>query len=248
MQAKHFWQSMHNLSKITEIINKKRLESSDRDNIAIQPKIEKKVILDIGRSREQNLIHLREVLLNKNLYELFAYIISDMYRHNFRTVSILDIDVHKHIYDENELDLLENVDLMEHSFDMFNRMHQYIIDGKMGYGQFVDYFFLIALAHDCGKSKVIQELYELSPEIGHHEKSALYLQERILDAGKRFTPGESETLRVVVNAIKEHHDDVLEIEVVPTELEENKDNELQTIILNCFKDVHTKQRKFELMN
>lgn len=248
-RAKDFWAGMNNISKITKMIIKKR-EQSAYHNTIVQPEISNKsAILDLTKTRDQNLFQLKNVLVNTNLFELFAYIFSDMYRYNFSQVSSLDTDVHKNLYDESELNLLQEVDLMSHSCNMFNQMYLYM-QNKRTYGAFVDYFLLFALVHDFGKSKALQESFELSLEVGHHENSAQYLEERILDTGKRFTPGESEALRLVINAIRVHHDDVLvSIETVPSEADEKnnniQENELQKIILQFFKVVHTAQREIE---
>jgi len=156
------------------------------------------------------------ILNNKIIAKLIANVLGDMYRFNFKEDSSVQRAFDKSRYSENDLDRLEAVNLLYHSFGVVNKMIEII---PATYNIFRDYFILAALAHDSGKSRALREEYAVSDENGHHKSSADYL---ILRYGKirgGFPKEELDLLQVVCDAIRVQHDaDNIENKIIVSSL------------------------------
>jgi len=241
-KANQFWRGLRNISKITKLINEKR--QIDKKSYYLNS--QNKTILSIKYNKEQNLISLKRVLRNKKVFELFGSIINDMYKFNFINSSSVDSTIKKSINCANDLDYLERINLLEHSFGVVNQMN---IVADTSYGRVFDFYMLAALVHDFGKSPNLRKHYSISSENGHHKASAEYLERKKIELKDNIDKFEIDMLNLVIEAIRVHHDNIKLISV-PTEienvLEDMKKNELQNLILEFLKKADISQRKKEL--
>ena len=241
-KANQFWIGMQNISKITKLINEKRKVDKKSYYLSRQDEM----ILSINFNKEQNLISLKEILKNKQVYELFGYVINDMYKFDFINSSSVDSTIQKSFYSTNDLDYLERINLLEHSFGVANEMN---IIADISYGRVFDFYMLSALVHDFGKSPQLRSHYSLTSEKGHHKASAEYLERKKLELKDNLGKFELDMLNIVIAAIRVHHDNNSLISV-PTEIEnvfeDMKKNELQNLILEFLKKADNSQRKKEL--
>lgn len=243
-KAKQFWLGMSNISTVTAMINKKR---KIKDHLYCNSQEVSNHILDYRKTKEENLIALRKILKNKNIFDLYGSVVNDMYKYQFSEESSVDYSIQKSLYSVSELDKLGQISLLEHSFGVFNQM--YLAD-KSTYGQFNDFFLLSALIHDFGKSSKLRTEFHLSSEDKHHKNSAKYLQQKIDSLKKNFTKEENITLGYVVDAIRIHHDNLNKITSVhmTNEKEEQQfeENSFHQIILDFLKAADLKQRTIEI--
>ncbi len=241
-KTNQFWRGLRNISKITKLINEKR----QIDKKPYYFNSQDQTILSIKFNKEQNLISLKRVLKNENIFELFGSVINDMYKFEFINSSSVDSTIQKSFYCTNDLDYLERINLLEHSFGVVNEMN--IIADK-SYGRVFDFYMLAALVHDFGKSPSLRNHYSLSSEKGHHKASAEYLERKKIELKDNIKKFELDMLNLVIEAIRIHHDNNSLISV-PTEieniLEDMKKNELQNLILEFLKKADVSQRKKEL--
>jgi len=226
-----FWLRSSNFLKITEKI------FTDRDVDTAKTNESKAGLkLDHNKGLEYNLFIIKEILVDEKLFCLFEFILRDMYKFSFQTTSIISNNSEKYTDDYK---LLKNVDLLSHSFGVFNNI-TYITNNSLGIIR--DYIFLSALTHDFGKSKELCLFYKISEE-KHHKASAKYLQTILTK--KYFACHENilneRYYNFVSNALFIHHDD---IKIDSTKEKTNKS--FEDLILKFLKKSDIKQREFEL--
>ena len=242
-KGKEFWMSVNNISKVTKLINEKRKV----DKNIYTSNIQTFIVLDFNLTKEQNLMLLKNVLKNTKLFELFGYIINDMYKFDFINTSSVDASIQSNNYNTNDLDLLEGINLLEHSFGVVNQMNSKI---DKSYGQVFDFYLLAALVHDFGKNPQLRNNYFLSSEKGHHKASAEYLEQKRDELSESFGKFELDMINLVIEAVRVHHDNLNISIKIPNNLSSIVDkidnNELQNIILKFLKESDISQREIEL--
>lgn len=242
-KSKQFWQGMNNISKITAMINKRRVNIDEEYGY-----YEEGVILSHKYTREKNSSQLISSLTNKTLFSFFDSLLDDMYRYNFMKISSVDSSIVTTLSSPSDIDIVSRVSLLEHTCGVFNKM---FFSDKKTYGRFLDFFLLAAIAHDFGKSLLLREAFGLSGEVKHHKNSALYLEQKLVSHGNVFTAEDRKIYELVVSAIRVQHDDIFMISSVHTENSEAnkdffKDNEFRNLILEFLRKADREQRDREI--
>ena len=243
-KAKQFWMGISNISTVTTMINSKR---NNQKHVYFNTQEIENQILQHKKTKEENLISLRKILKNKNIFDLYGSVMNDMYKFKFSDESSVDYTIQKTCHSVGDLDKLSRISLLEHSFGVFNQMY---LSNKSTYGQFSDFFLLSALIHDFGKSPTLRTEFNLSSDEPHHKNSAKYLELKIDTLKKNFTKEEKLTLGYVVDAIRVHHDNFNKISSIPlidkTKEDQFEENSFRQIILDFLKVADSKQRSIEI--
>lgn len=241
-KGSHFWSATSSLTKITKMINEKRVE------IKVNPYAEESgIIFHSSLSKRQNLLLLKKYLTFEEIAPIFTIIFEDMYKYSFESYTSVESKIQQAYYSDDDLNLLSEINLLEHTLGVLNEM---ILITEKTYNQFLDFYLLAALVHDAGKCSSLRNAKMLSNEFGHHKASADYLKQIVDLMRTKLSKKTYQTLNIVISAIRVHHDHE-SIDSVPLDKEkENKkvldNNAFQKRIIKILGEADSNQRDKEL--
>lgn len=238
-KGKQMWLELNNIIIVTDNINKKRAKAD-----ISYGEVSKGAILNQNKSIDHNFSALSSVLVKQDLRKMFMYILADMYEYHFWKASSVDASLVIGAHIITNYDSLKKVNLLEHSFGVFNQMHK--LDIKK-YGVFTDFFLLAALTHDFGKSVELRTKYGLSEKDPHHKNSSYYLIEKLKEEEFAITLSGAnlQTYYAVADAIRLHHDKAKPIASLDSDEEESLDK-FRDLVLKFLKEADHAQRNLEL--
>lgn len=230
-----FWASIYGTTTIISAIQKKR-----HSRIPVSSSASKSLIFDVCNTKNKNIENFTNLISNKKLKVIAKQLISDTYKFNFESSKSVDSNITGMELNYN-LESLQNINLLEHSFGVLNVMID-ILDQK--YGIYSDFFFIAALVHDFGKSVSLKKHYEIDLSIPHHEASSEYLK-KIYKRDKSITDYYCKLLQAICDVFDAHHNSSLENQFHALKKEE-ENKEFHILIIKFLKMADTKQRNIEM--
>ena len=236
---KHFWMSIRNLECIVKTISEARKTRPNYRSSFIKNKLHENF------TEHENLSIFIKTLNNSEIEKLMIEIFMDMYKYDFAGISSV-----KNKYSNLPQEGLENVkksNLLNHTFGVINNMNEMI---SKSYGTATDFFILVAMVHDYGKSlnliqgEVLAEYDKDGQKKYHHKISSEYLSNKII--GKKFNKSTNKLLKATINAINLHHDQLNTTNIKADEEKEVSEAEaFSSILLDALKKADIKQREYE---
>ena len=224
MAAMELWASVLTVSKILTAIDAKRDSSRLENRVKYENSF-----LDIKKSKEQNILNFTSLFEHSEVKSIAKEIIEDLYKFDFENTPSFSSKMAQNdsVFDSSAR---ENISLKEHSFGTLNQMRRFI--GKK-FGIHSDFFFIIAIVHDYGKSLKLKTDKKISLSYSHHTASAAYLK-MIIISRQNLSNNLKVFFNKVCTVLEAHHTPELANRFFAVEKNENN-MEMEILLLDNLK-------------